>query len=283
MKKCTKPENRDAQPRMTRIAQMKRNFSTEHPETRKGEFQQEATERTELRKGKSLCPISMEICGSFIHVMSSSESARCYLCCLLFKAVWLRSALCVLCVLLWQSALAEVHYADVTSTNATPPYTNWPTAATNIQDAVDAAMAGDEIVVTNGIYVTGGRTVDGITFNRVAVDKPLNVRSINGPQFTTISGGGYWRCVYMASGATLSGFTLTEGSAHYGGGASGGTLSNCALTFNDTGGDGIGYGGGAAGCTLNNCTLSNNRAYEACFQCSPAPSMGRVVVRLAAR
>ena len=45
---------------------------------------------------------------------------------------------------------------DVNSTNATPPYTNWTTAATNIQDAVDAAVAGDEIVVTNGIYATGG-------------------------------------------------------------------------------------------------------------------------------
>jgi len=48
-------------------------------------------------------------------------------------------------------ALAGVHYVDVNSTNATPPHTNWATAATNIQDAVDAAVAWDEIVVTNGV------------------------------------------------------------------------------------------------------------------------------------
>src|SRR6266542_4239165 len=77
------------------------------------------------------------------------------------------------------SALAEVHYVDVNSTNATPPYTNWTTAATNIQDAVDVAVAGDQIVVTNGTYATGGR-VEGstTTTNRVVIDKALTVRSV---------------------------------------------------------------------------------------------------------
>src|SRR5258708_10785331 len=79
------------------------------------------------------------------------------------------------------SALAEVHYVDVNSTNATPPYTNWATSATNVQDAVDAAVAGDDIVVANGIYAIGGR--DG---NRVKVDKPASLPSRNGPQSPTI-------------------------------------------------------------------------------------------------
>jgi len=87
----------------------------------------------------------------------------------------LRSSLWALCVLLWQSALADVHYVDVKGTNATPPYINWSSAATNIQDAVDAAIAGDEIVVTNRIYAS------------VRVNKAVSVRSVNGPRFTFIN------------------------------------------------------------------------------------------------
>jgi len=89
------------------------------------------------------------------------------------------------------SALAGVHYVDVNSTNATPPYTNWTSAATNIQDAVDAAVTGDEIVVTNG------------TYHPVAANKPLSLRSVNGPQSTIINGGGSGRCVYLTNKCEL--------------------------------------------------------------------------------
>ena len=114
------------------------------------------------------------------------------------------------------------------------------------------AAAGDPIVVTNGVYATGGRALHGIMTNRVAVDKPLPVLSVNGPRFTTISGyqvpgitndDGAIRCVYLTNGASLSGFTLangaTRGSGDYQYVASGrepreasAVLSNCVVQGN---------------------------------------------------
>ena len=71
-----------------------------------------------------------------------------------------------------------VAYVASASTNPKPPYTTWATAATNIQEAVDAVAArAGEIVVTNGVYAGG-----------LEVDKPLTLRSVNGPQFTEING-----------------------------------------------------------------------------------------------
>jgi hypothetical protein len=59
---------------------------------------------------------------------------------------------------------------DLNCPTLTPPYTNWSTAATNIQDAVDAVNGVDLILVTNGVYASGGRSVNGMS-NRVAVTR----------------------------------------------------------------------------------------------------------------
>ena len=171
-------------------------------------------------------------------------------------------------------AQPPVVYVAATSRNPQPPYASWSTAATNIQQAVGMAAAGGIVVVTNGMYAGG-----------VAVDKPLALLSVNGPQFTVINGGGTTPCASLTNGASLTGFTLTNGYKYSvngggvwcasglafltncaivgnvaadgnGGGASGCTLYNCTLSGNGAGG----YGGGALGCTLYNCTLTGNTA-----------------------
>ena len=156
---------------------------------------------------------------------------------------------------------AAVRYVDLNSTNPVSPYADWSTAATNIQDAIDVATNGDEVLVTNGVYHTGSRSLDGSTTNRVAVSQPLTVRSVNGPTQTVIDGGAAVRCVYLVDGAVLDGFTLQNGMvAANGGGVAGDTTNalviNCIITQNTAD-----YGGGIFQCTASRCTISTNSAY----------------------
>ena len=171
-----------------------------------------------------------------------------------------------------------MHYVNLNSTNPTLPYADWSTAATNIQDAIDIANPGETVLVADGVYNTGGQSVDGTTTNRVAVTKALTLQSINGPTVTVIKGyqnpgaipfdPSSVRCVYLTNGATLVGFTLTNGAAPDSGGGvwcEAGTciISNCVLTGNYAAGSRYtGGGGGAYGGTLNNCTLTGNSAYN---------------------
>ena len=169
-----------------------------------------------------------------------------------------------------------IHYVDVAGTNPVPPFTSWDRAATDIQSAIDAALPGESVVVADGVYASGGRAVTTITTNRVVVDRPLTVRSLNGPARTVIvgsqapgggAGDGAIRCVWLTNDSIFSGFTLTNGATRKSGGdlqfdcGGGGafcasrtaTLNNCVLVGNMAV-----AGGGVCGGTLNSCALVRN-------------------------
>ena len=190
------------------------------------------------------------------------------------------------------------------------PYDTWANAASNIQTAIDAAVAanGDQVLVADGVYDTGGYVwtvgANSLT-NRIYINKAIVVRSTNNNPTNAIIKG-FWdpvttngpsavRCVLMASGATLMGFTITNGATlnaqdyrlECGGGVYAGNLgaiiTNCIITGNAAYGDtpnGIGGGGvfvatvydsrilnnwiktkgggGARGCNLYRCLLAGN-------------------------
>lgn len=199
------------------------------------------------------------------------------------------------------STSAVTRYVDANNLIPHPPFTNWDSAARIIQDAVDVADPGDEILVSDGIYADGGRAVFGVMTNRVALYKPLTLRSVNGPQLTVIrgaqlpgltNGDSAVRCVYLTNGASLSGFTLSNGATRaagdlfleqsgagmwcepgftvvsnclitgntasfMAGGAFGGTLVNCIVSRSSAG-----YAGGVSDGALHNCIVSGNTAHH---------------------
>ena len=176
--------------------------------------------------------------------------------------------------------------------------TSWAAAKLTIQAAIDAAVSNDTVWVSNGVYATGGRTVAGsLLTNRAAIDRPITVRSMNGPEVTIIQGsgtnsGGYARCAYVGTQAALSGFTLTNGVANlsgtnrYGGGvfitsgtvedchisgnyawrgagvyiAGDGLLSHCRVVANSAGDTGGGGGICGEGGQIRNCLVADNYA-----------------------
>jgi len=143
-----------------------------------------------------------------------------------------------------------IHYVSLNGGNVSP-YDSWATAATNIQDAVDAAIAGDTVRVTNGTYNLPTTLI---------VSNALTLASVNGPDDTTISGGNSFTCLNLANHAVVvDGFTIRDAYTYNGNG--GGVacsdntpvITNCILTANTAF-----HGAGAFRGTLRDCQIINN-------------------------
>ena len=141
-----------------------------------------------------------------------------------------------------------------------------------LQRFIDLADPGDELVVAPGIYDIGGRQHNHAgPATRLVIDKPLTLRSAEGPGKTIIAGGPATRCIYMTNGVQVIGFTITGGetmkegpegnkfTALSGGGVwseQNSVLMNCVLSSNTA----LWYGGGLYGGSAIGCIFTENTA-----------------------
>jgi len=198
------------------------------------------------------------LCGNLL----AKTDRRCFMSCRIHEWISVSAILFALC------ASATTNYVSLSGSH-TPPYNSWATAAINIQAAVDVASSGDTVLVSNGVYNTGGAVTPGyVCFNRVVITNDITVQSVNGPDVTAIMGDPSSRGVYMSAGRVVgfrisNGNTLSSGDLNYdlsGGGVNSfngsGVVSNCTLSGNSAGY----YGGGSFQVELSSCTLSDNYA-----------------------
>ena len=158
------------------------------------------------------------------------------------------------------SGLTPYHYVSLTGSNV-PPFVTWETAATNAQEAIDAAEDFDTIYITNGVYSSDGYLQDGT--NTIILDKQID---IVGMGKVVIDGKGAMRCAHIVSG-TFSNITFENGAvsgsanAGRGGGvfcAGTGMLSRCVIENNSAN-----EGGGAIlkeNGQFRSCLVANNNA-----------------------
>ncbi len=135
------------------------------------------------------------------------------------------------------------------------PFNTWTHAARDIQTAINAAEAGDTVLVTNGLYATGSMVIPGGTsLCRIVINEAITVESVNGPEVTFIEGapasnGGNGddairgACVNYG---TLIGFTVQKGH----------TRTNAESLLDRSGGGLTAYYSGKA----RECVLRNNAA-----------------------
>lgn len=141
------------------------------------------------------------------------------------------------------------HYVNINSTDPVAPFISWETAATNIQDAVNAASSNDTVLVTNGTYLLS---------SEIMVTNDILLKSVNGRDVTIVDGQDAVRCLNLGSNAcVVSGFTIRNGTKFKGGGIyctdMSPVITNCTVTANHAR-----FGAGIYGGTAYDCIISNN-------------------------
>lgn len=207
---------------------------------------------------------------------------------------WMRVAEALAAVFLVGSLWADTVYVD--ANNATPPipyqdFTNWPSAATNIQEAVDEAAAGDTILVRKGRYRAGAYAVfDGESTNVVNVDKQLILRAVDGRALTRIDGQGVNRGIRIDySQATpafvLDGFMVTNCFAVNGAGAAHNNgnnethYRNCLFVDNLAASTGGGlYDNAGSDIVVSNSVFLRNRSTNSTYSAGIFNNDGRIEI-----
>jgi fructose-specific component phosphotransferase system IIB-like protein len=167
------------------------------------------------------------------------------------------------CILLCQPGTAATWYVDG-SVSASGDGTTWATAFKAIQEGIDAAADGDSVIVAEGTYVENihfrGKNI--VLTSTDPLDPTVVANTIiNANQagsVVTFSGTENETCI-------LSGFTIADGEAQYGGGVCGGASeqhTRVTIQNNTIAGNLGDYGGGLVWCdgTVQNNTITGNSA-----------------------
>lgn len=172
---------------------------------------------------------------------------------------------------------ADEHYVAPSGSHEFP-FISWAAASTDIQNAVDASMDGDLVLVSNGVYFLS---------QQIVVTNGITLRGVGGASRTVIDGQSMCRCLYVSNlNAAIEGFTFQHGQYHDGAGimceggamvmgcnvvnnfaiwgagvhcVRGGTISDCIVSFNRS--TDWGNGGGLrclAPATIRNCLIYGN-------------------------
>ena len=79
-----------------------------------------------------------------------------------------------------------------------------PSGFPTIQDAINAAVSGDRVLVDSGTY-----------FENLTIGVDITLQSVNGPQVTTIDGSASGSVIVVSDDVIIDGFTLTNGSGTF--------------------------------------------------------------------